>query len=41
LKGHEKFFVSTAHSDDDIDDTIEVIRDAVSKMSDSRSGTGA
>jgi glutamate-1-semialdehyde 2,1-aminomutase len=29
LKAHEKFFVSMAHSDEDIDRTIEVIEDAV------------
>jgi glutamate-1-semialdehyde 2,1-aminomutase len=32
LKGHEKFFVSMVHSDEDIDDTIEVIQDAVGEL---------
>ncbi len=32
LKGHEKFFVSMAHDDADIDQTIEVIEDAVAEM---------
>ncbi len=32
LKGHEKFFVSMAHSDADIDLTIEAIEDAVAEL---------
>lgn len=32
LKGHEKFFISTVHSDEDIDFTIDVIDDAVQAM---------
>jgi glutamate-1-semialdehyde 2,1-aminomutase len=32
LKGHEKFFVSTAHSDADIDRTIDAVRDAAAEL---------
>jgi glutamate-1-semialdehyde 2,1-aminomutase len=32
LKAHEKFFVSMAHSDEDIDFTIHAIRDAVQEL---------
>jgi len=32
LKGHEKFFVSMVHSDEDIDFTIDAIEDAVEEM---------
>jgi glutamate-1-semialdehyde 2,1-aminomutase len=32
VKGHEKFFVSTAHSDDDIDYTIAALREVVELM---------
>ena len=32
LKGHEKFFVSMAHSDVDIDVTVEAIEDAVAEL---------
>ncbi|MCP5058846.1 MAG: aminotransferase class III-fold pyridoxal phosphate-dependent enzyme [bacterium] len=32
LKGHEKFFVSTVHSDADIDFTIDAIQDAVPEI---------
>jgi glutamate-1-semialdehyde 2,1-aminomutase len=32
LKGHEKFFVSMAHSDEDIDLTIDAIRDSVGEL---------
>jgi glutamate-1-semialdehyde 2,1-aminomutase len=32
LKGHEKFFISTVHSDEDIDFTIDVIDDAVQAL---------
>lgn len=32
LKGHEKFFVSTVHSDDDIDFTIDVIEDTMNDL---------
>jgi glutamate-1-semialdehyde 2,1-aminomutase len=32
VKGHEKFFVSAAHSDEDIDDTIEAIETATEEM---------
>ena len=32
LKAHEKFFVSMAHSDEDIDFTIHAIRDAVREL---------
>jgi glutamate-1-semialdehyde 2,1-aminomutase len=32
LKAHEKFFVSTVHSDDDVDFTIDVIEDAVNEL---------
>ena len=28
-KGHEKFFISTVHSDDDIDYTINALREVV------------
>jgi len=34
LKAHEKFFVSMAHSDEDIDLTIDAIRDAVRELAD-------
>jgi glutamate-1-semialdehyde 2,1-aminomutase len=32
LKAHEKFFVSMAHSDEDIDITIDAIQDAVQEL---------
>lgn len=32
LKGHEKFFVSIVHSDEDIDRTIDAVRDAASEL---------
>ncbi len=32
VKAHEKFFVSAAHSDEDIDDTIEVLESAAAEM---------
>jgi glutamate-1-semialdehyde 2,1-aminomutase len=32
LKGHEKFFVSTVHSDADVDFTVEVIEEAVQSL---------
>ncbi len=32
LKGHEKFFISTVHSDEDIDFTIDVIDDVAQAM---------
>lgn len=32
LKGHEKFFISTAHTDEDIDTTIDVMDDAIQAM---------
>ncbi len=32
VKGHEKFFVSTAHTDADIDFTIDVITEAVARL---------
>ncbi|MCC7078985.1 MAG: aspartate aminotransferase family protein [Acidimicrobiia bacterium] len=38
LKAHEKFFVSTAHTDSDVELTIEAMRGAVSRCG-SRSGT--
>ena len=38
LKGHEKFFVSTVHSDADIDFTIEAIDDAVQEIASARKG---
>jgi glutamate-1-semialdehyde 2,1-aminomutase len=34
VKGHEKFFVSTAHSDDDIDYTIAALREVVELLAD-------
>jgi glutamate-1-semialdehyde aminotransferase len=32
VKGHEKFFVSAAHTDEDIDYTIEAIESATMEM---------
>lgn len=32
LKGHEKFFVSIAHTDEDIDRTIDAVRDAAREL---------
>lgn len=32
LKGHEKFFVSMAHDDEDIDQTIEALEEAVAEI---------
>ncbi len=36
LKGHEKFFVSTAHTDEDIDTTIDAVQDAVHALARAR-----
>ena len=36
LKGHEKFFVSTVHSDEDIDHTIDAVHDAVHELAKQR-----
>jgi glutamate-1-semialdehyde aminotransferase len=38
LKGHEKFFVSTVHSEADIDFTIAAIEDAVQEIADASKG---
>jgi glutamate-1-semialdehyde aminotransferase len=32
LKGHEKFFISTAHSDEDIDTTIAALADLMDEL---------
>ncbi len=37
IKAHEKFFVSTVHSDDDIDATIEAARSAMRQLAGERS----
>ncbi len=36
MKGHEKFFVSTVHSDEDIGITIDAVKDAVQELARSR-----
>jgi glutamate-1-semialdehyde aminotransferase len=36
LKGHEKFFLSTVHSDADIDFTVEAIEEAVQEIANGR-----
>ncbi len=36
LKGHEKFFVSIAHSDEDIDVTIDAINEAAEEVAEAR-----
>ncbi len=36
LKGHEKFFVSTVHSDEDIDLTIDAVQDAAAELARTR-----
>jgi len=36
IKGHEKFFISTAHSDLDIDTTIEAVNETVAEISKQR-----
>ena len=41
LKAHEKFFVSTAHTEDDIDCTIAAIEDAVGELERSQTKGGS
>jgi glutamate-1-semialdehyde aminotransferase len=32
IKGHEKFFISTAHTDDDVTTTIEAFESAIEQL---------
>jgi glutamate-1-semialdehyde 2,1-aminomutase len=36
LKGHEKFFISTAHTDEDIDVTLDAVQDVVQELARAR-----